>query len=673
MKRKKSQGLSPEGFWQRLNEPSVPLLEQTWPEEKRLGLLDAIREIDPPGFEKLDTTARIARRFGEVPILSAAGPINGGKSSLVASFVSAEGRDRVPVGLGSRQGTQRFVLWIPVSWRGDAALYARLKEMLGLVFDEPPEELAADPEASREQYADINGFARPLIASDANLDRHGVALLDCPDMQRLQEKEKEGENLRMQAIARASEICTGVIIVTPRAQLEIRDLAELVRERIPRAVRIYAVNLIRPPEPPEAVYEELRRALKTDAEICCYGAYDFLVPSSRDFAPAWDDNPDLPEEERSPCFFRILPEPAENRPDRIARDRSILRLAERLRPAVMHQERQRELARDLTGQVRARLGELESRAESERKRLKRAAEELHDLVRDLMHDRDGQLRIKMDPEIVLSFRESMERTAPIHLKPLMALRRRIVDRAAEAVRHGREAMARAFPWIRAGGKYESLKNRLQKQLIQPRDIEKLLYRWSVVTREAPPERSWEEEAHAILERYRSEERTNMSREDWDAIARQIWKHTSKMKATVRIFGSFFIGLAAVILIPFDGGASVLGITALELLGVLGFGGLLAAGTLRLLDRELNEKIGYRQFSNFVAIVADRIGIPREVTDEMLGEKELFKPSVSTQLDTRSYGIREGGWRLYRLNPSARKQLLQTLKQWEKENDALETA
>ncbi len=673
MKRKNSQGLSPNALWQKLNDPSAPLVEQVWPEEKKLGFLDALREMDDRAHDRMVTTFRIAREFNEVPILAVAGPINGGKSSLVGSFLSAAGRARVPIGLGSRQGTQRFVLWIPRAWRDNAAVFDRLHEFLGLVFEQPPECLAADPATAREQYADVSRFSSPLFAVDDHLDRHGIALLDCPDMQRLQENEREGENLRMQAIARAAEICAGVVVVTPRSQLEIRDLADLVRQRIPEAVRIYAVNLMRPPEPPENVHEELRRALNTNEAILCYGAYDFLVPSGFGYSPAWDGNRDRPEGERIPCFFRIDPAAGANRPEQIGPERSILRLADQVRPAVMGQKRQRELIGDLIGQARRNLAALTSRAETDRARLRRAAEELYAAAHDLMHDRDGRLRLKMDPEIVLSFKESMERTAPLHLKPVMALRRRVVERAAEVVRQGREAIARAVPWIRAHGRYRVLQKRLRKQLIQVADIEKLLYRWAVATREAPPDRSWNEEARGILERYRSEERTNMSRDEWDAIARRIWRNTSKLKATVHIFGSFFVGLAAVILIPFDGGASVLGITALELLGVLGFSGLLAAGTLRMLDRELNEKVGYRQFSNFVTLAADHIGLPRSVVEELLREKGLFNPSVKSHLPQRCFGISDAGWRLYRIDPAAAKELGRYLERWEKENHALEIA
>ena len=662
-------------FWDELNAPGNSLLEQRWPENKRFGFLDALREILPDAHTQLAKTHRIVREFGDKPILAVAGPINSGKSSLVGTFLTEENRGRIPIGLSGREGTQRFVLWIPRAWEQEEAVYTKVEEMLTLVFEAPPERLPEAPEEARRRYADAGGFSRPLIAADDRLDRHGVALMDCPDMQRRQTGEREGENLRLEAIVKASELCAGVVIVAPRSQLEIRDLTELVRRRLPQAVRVYAVNLIRPPEPPEEVYAELRQALGDGDEApICYGAYDFMVPSSQDFIPAWDDSLSRPEEARAPCFFLIAPEPERNRPENVEPDRSILRLAERIRPAMMRQKRRRELLEDLDRQVRQGVEALEKRAEADRERLTRAAEELYVLARGLMHDADGRLRIKVDSTIVLSFKESMERTAPIHLKPVMALRRRMVDRAAEVVGRGRDAIVRAFPWMRAGGgRYEAIKSRLQKRLIQEEDIRKLLDRWAVAAKTGVPERTWDAEARDILERYRVEESSNMCREDWDRITRRIWKTTGRMRATVTIFGSFFIGLAAEILIPFDGGASVLGITALELLGVLGFSGLIAGGTLKLLEEEMKVKIGYRQFANFLAIAGDRLGIPRETVSAILKEHELFEPAMDEAIPARTFGVSEAGWRLCRIDPRGRKAIFGALKQLNEEKHVAHTA
>ncbi len=662
-------------FWDELNAPAKPLLEQRWPENRRFGFVDALREILPEKQSRLATTFRIAREFGDVPILAVAGPINGGKSSLVSTFLSERGRDRIPTGLSGRDGTQRFVLWIPRSWEQDEAVYTRLEEMLALVFDALPERLPEDPEEARALYADVEAFSRPLIASDSELDRHGIALMDCPDMQRQHSGEETGENRRLEAIVRASELCAGVIIVTPRSQLEIRDLAELVRRRLPQAVRVYAVNLIRPPEPPEVVYRELLLALgKEEEDVICYGAYDFLVPSSRDFAPPWDESPNRPEELRTPCFFRVFPQADKNRPESVASDRSILRLAECIRPAMMRQRRRQEIVEDLSRQVREGIEGLEKRSEADRERMALAAEELYLLARDLMHDADGRLRIKIDPAIVMSFKESMERTAPLHLKPVMAMRRRMVDRAAEAVGRGRDAIVRAFPWMRVrGGRYETIKSRLQKRLIQEEDIRQLLERWAVAAKVDALDRAWDTEAREILERYRVEESTDMTPEDWDRITRRIWKSTGRLRATVTIFGSFFAGLVAVILIPFDGGVSVLGITALELLGVLGFSGLIAGGTLKLLEEEMKEKIGYRQFGNFLAIAGDRIGVPREMTNEVLHQHSFLEPAMETAPADRTFGAAEVGWRLCRVDPQRRKALFRTLDRFTREEHVAHTA
>jgi hypothetical protein len=55
------------------------------------------------------------------PILAVVGMLNAGKSSLVATFLSgkSEGDQRVLIGSGNTEGTHRFVLWLPESWRSN--------------------------------------------------------------------------------------------------------------------------------------------------------------------------------------------------------------------------------------------------------------------------------------------------------------------------------------------------------------------------------------------------------------------------------------------------------------------------------------------------------------------------------------------------------------------------
>ena len=250
------------------------------------------------------------RGFLIVPIVAVAGLINSGKSSLVAGFLSPPSRERVLRGLSSRDGTQRFTLWAPAKWKEDAAFRARLDEMFTRVFRHAPESLEESPEAAHEQQRAHNSLQVPLLAFDSALDAHGIALLDCPDVQRPQRGEAQGVNARLEALAAAGEICAGVIIVAPRTEIEVRELQAIVA-RLPSATRVYAINLLRR-EPADVILREVREHLGLREELC-YGAYDFDVGANRAFAPAWAEkeagSPENGDQRMLPCFFssRIVP------------------------------------------------------------------------------------------------------------------------------------------------------------------------------------------------------------------------------------------------------------------------------------------------------------------------------------------------------------------------------
>jgi hypothetical protein len=126
------------------------------------------------------------RGFLVVPIVAVAGLINSGKSSLVAAFLSPQSRTRVLRGISSREGTQRFTLWAPASWKQDAAFRNQLEQMFTRVFRHAPEPLAETAETAHAQQRENESLDVPLLAFDTALDLHGIALLDCPDVQRPQ-------------------------------------------------------------------------------------------------------------------------------------------------------------------------------------------------------------------------------------------------------------------------------------------------------------------------------------------------------------------------------------------------------------------------------------------------------------------------------------------------------
>lgn len=658
--------MEPNEFWDALKSDDPPLLREIWPGTRPVSFREALSLLDPKAANRLEASAQFVSGLSAVPILAVAGAINGGKSSLVASFLSPSGRERVLRGLGSQEGTQRFVLWIPEKWTGDPAFLGTFEKLLADVFGHAPEQLADDPDTAHGQYRQRDRFGIPLVAGNPALDDHGIALLDCPDIQRPQEHEPPGSNLRLEAVRKASEICAGIILVAPRAQLEIREIVTLVKGLIPRAVRIFAINLIRPPERPEAVREELERALSTKVTDC-YGAYDFAIETSRKFSPEWDPNRDLPESERLPCFFAIDRDPAENVPSAVGRDRSILALPKRITPESMRQLRQQEMKREFASDIERQLGKVEESIRERAAIVEAAAERLFERCDALLRSDNGKLRVKMDPEIVASFKEAMDRTAPFYLKPFMLAHRWLYNKAMAVVAAGRERVGRIFGVFEKQRDFAPMRDRLKRKLIQPGDMERELAHWSVAIRDKRPGSTWSETAQSILDRYQEEEKTNMSRDEWTAVAHRIWSHTGKVRATMQIFATFFLGLAAIVLIPFDAGHSVLGMTVLEMFGVLGLSGIVTAGTLASLGEEITRKLAHQQLANFCAIAGDALALPRRIVESVLHRRALPAPSVAERINPAGYGLRERRWQVFELDPKGLAAIRRGLARFRKEN------
>jgi hypothetical protein len=634
-----------ERYWGQLRDPAFPVVEEVWPRVRALSFLEAVTERDVNKFQELESLHHFISAFQRVPVIAVAGLINSGKSSLVASFLSEESRGRILIGEESSRGTQRFTLWISKQWEQDEAFFEQLEKMLAVVFGHAPERLAAVPDRAYDQQRDQEKLHVPLLGTDGNLDELGIALLDCPDIQRPQKLEKKGENLRLAALAQASELCAGVIIVSPRTALEIRDLQSII-ERMPRATRILAINFMRL-EPAHEVLQEAREKLELTSEFC-YGAYDFLVEANTRYAPAWDANFQIPIEQRKirgfPSFFELGGTPEKNHPEAISPDRSILKLARRIPVAAMRQKRQSELMGTFQGKIRKELFGLQAEVGALNEEAALAAARLYEACGKLLREGD-ELRIKMDPEIVASFKESMERTAAWYLKPFMLANRHLLNAALKAVRLGKDAPRKLLklPEVRSI-ELPKLKKQMKNPLLKPEEIRKALSFWSGGLGVHREENFWAEDAEQILQRYQREEKTNMTAEEWDKLTRQMWVETPKFQARIQVMGSFFLSLTAIILIPFDAGTSVTGITFLHLIGALGFGHLAGTHVYLGLQETMKEKIGEQQFSNFFAIVCDRIGCPRSPGDD--AEITFRKPLVEERINWESFGIKERRWSLW---------------------------
>ncbi len=171
------------------NDAEQAPVTRVFPSAASESFLTALRRVDPSAAAAVLEAGNQLHRAVELvqyPVVAIAGMLNSGKTSLVATFLSPEGRARTLRGVGHAQGTHRFVLWLPEKWKADAELWSLLLARLGEALGSAPELLDTDPAVAHQQYnnRDHNrgALSVPLVATDPGLDRAGLGLLDCPDI-----------------------------------------------------------------------------------------------------------------------------------------------------------------------------------------------------------------------------------------------------------------------------------------------------------------------------------------------------------------------------------------------------------------------------------------------------------------------------------------------------------
>ncbi len=633
---------------------NLPLIEQTWPSGKKQTYLEWLALRDPNAAAKSRADMEFVREFAVLPIVAVAGLINSGKSSLVAAFLSSGGRERVLRGEDKRHGTQRFTLWLPAAWRTNAAFLDRLETTVARVFGHAAEPLKLEPAEALAQQREVGSLHVPLLAFDRDLDRLGIALFDCPDIQRAQPDEPAGANVRLEVLRAAGEICAGVILVAPRKEVEVRELENLASQ-LPAATRIYAINFLRR-ETPDAFLRDAAHGLGI-GERPCYVAYDHEVETNRTVAPSIDPNfqpgAEADPNRRVPFFFEASPEPEKNAPAAVGRERSLLEIGRRLSTEALRQRRQSELTAGLKKTVDSALAELGATLAGSGRALEEAHIDLFETLLRLMHD-GKRLRIKIDPEISAALAESIRRTAPWDIRLALLLKKKLLD----VITAGAAGVGRALRFFQAlGGKnpFAARKEKLVLSQFDPARLQEELTHWSARHGAVKEKSFWTEDAGAIVERFRAEERTNLPPAEWDALTKEFWKSAPRGRARIAMAASVITTLGAAVWIvaePFSGAvvfsALVKGHVVALTIGEL-FGGLVvitggvagASGFVRLLEKTVETRLGYQQFSNLFAIACDRVGLPREVPARWAAE--FPSPRIAEQRKRDAFGTHERRW------------------------------
>ena len=223
------------------------------------------------------------------PIISVFGQMNAGKSSVVSSFISKVGQNRIPRGLNPEEATHRFIYWLPSSWKQDGRDIQILK-LIREGHQRDAEPLSDSPEQSHLEYTSgLNNEEKlktPLFAFDEKLE--DFAFLDCPDFQTFE----KAHDLRMQFVLESAKLCSAFLFLMTQDQIKdtrFFDILNKVRANQPSLNIYLLINKIEPRkgEPDRTMAQphlaDLIHQIKAKA---VYSAMDFRI-NAFDNEPGW--------------------------------------------------------------------------------------------------------------------------------------------------------------------------------------------------------------------------------------------------------------------------------------------------------------------------------------------------------------------------------------------------
>lgn len=656
-------------------------VDQLLPSPERLDFLESMRRaaLSPHNpsqprateIEQLLLQLDSVQQLSQSPLIAVSGLLNAGKSSLIASFLSPNNRQRVLVGTGNQQGTHRFVIWLPASWQQQTLVWQRWLQQLTQIFGQAPEWLSRDPQIAYAQYngqtfpecstsqsstadltsssaststseatpktpTDISTFAIPLIATDAALDTLGVGLIECPDIQTgifgsastNPWDESELPEYRRRLLSQAAKLCSAFIVVTKLRDLNDRQAERLLttlKESMPGLPRILAINLVRRRYAPSEILAEARVLMERFQIDRLYAAYDFrgelererLPPIPAEFASLTTRG----ETVEHPIFFRLdrqLPDDQQPRP---APDDYLLRLGKQLNQSEMVQAWRNTLALQLQQHLLQGRDELLRLATQQQRHIDEIRHDIADAILSMIAIRDeaglaSDVRLQTSKQIIRQINDSLHRTAPWWAWPSL-----MVDKTVAWTKESLSSAARSVMPVTA--MQQSLKG--MKDWFKQSDRSQVMtadrLRKELRTRlplEAFPtwsDEKWLTTSQLILDRFQNENQTLLPDAQLDPWAKSIWDNMpwrKRLTTGLVPVATIFAPLAAVLFIPVDfGGSTVLVFASLkELVAAAGVAGAWAAFSGNPTPAVAEQEAAWQQYGDLVAIAMDTLGVPR---------------------------------------------------------------
>lgn len=649
--------------------------------------------------------ARLCCDAPDSPIVAVMGLLNAGKSSLVSTFLSEANRQRILVGSANAQGTHRFVLWTPESWRRDEKVWAFVQARLRSIFACECELLADSVDAAAAQYndttarsfVDTEGTQRirptieiPLVATDPELDRWGIAIMDCPDVQTgllpdpsadptavgqvqlVHEQAQSISELRWRVLRSAAPLCSAFVVVLPANAIHDQTVSRLMRllqQQMSSVRQIVAVNRVPRKYTTQQISEEIQKIYGHHELDRQYMAYGFDGPLDREKIPEPPRFYKVPTLQPLPLFFRIDQKGRAQPPEPVATSDWLLSLGSQLDKRSLAYELLQSTLQQLQTSVREGISILQRRERD----LKRIVFELQATIAQACYEfssetakRSNQptVRLQASKQIVQQISNSLERTAPWWARP-SRWASRVADSTKTTIAKATSFVS--FPeWMRGTewitGKAESVSNWIRsrwssgeagrvvtsdqlmhhlRQFDKSGSLQLDRFRVGQKGEDDHVQRIKLACQHAI-ERFQNESNILLDDIQLDQFTRQVWTDmpmSRRLLTGLAPAGVLFAPLIAVIMMPLDfGGSAVLVFASLkELLfaGAAGVGLMLASANA--MPQIAEAEVAWQQLGDLIAVLCDELGLrrPRESDGVSIRLDINSKPISISRIEPKS--------------------------------------
>ena len=626
----------------------------------------------PSEIHKLLKQSKRLCQVPAAPIVAVLGLLNAGKSSLVSTYLSDDNRRRILVGAGNSQGTHRFVLWLPESWRNEPALWQSILERLKSVFGCDSEPLSLNSDQAIAQYNDTTprpwtdpaGIGRlretieiPLVATDPQLDRWGVALMDCPDVQTgflpnrmfptggnsplFHEQSQSIADARLNVLANAAPLCSAFVVVLPANAMHDQTVSRLLRvlaDRMPNVQQILAVNRVPRRYETSEIQTELKSLYGSHAISRHYMAYGFDGPQQRDRLPPPPDGFRETDDSPLPLFFRIDKHPIAQPPLTItAAEDWLLNIGSQLDKRGMFED----VLNSTTSKLQLSIRNAIDRSHAFIRESLASTAALQTTVAnaclDFSTDRTAtastKIKLQVSRQIIQQVSASLERTAPWWAMP-----GRWTARLAET---SKASIATATNWLQIpkwfSGKTEAVGRWIRSRWTSGQagkivTADALMYHiqqhdrrgylgLDVEEPDSLKRKKVQAACQRAIDRFQKESLTQLDDQQLDQFTADMWSRMPMSKRLITGFapaGILFAPLLAVVMVPLDfGGSAVLIFASMKellLAGAAGVGLVMAGADT--MPQIAESEAAWQQLGDLYAVLCDELGLQRPPEHQM---------------------------------------------------------